>query len=195
MGATVFALDLSRAVEPAFANNRDCDNVHVVQADVFNPPFASESLDVVFSIGVLHHTPSAKAATESAARLVKPGGLVSIHLYRRRNLAFETTDRLLRLVTTRLSPETCWKLSAIPTAIGKLFYRNRVLYAGLNAVVAAYPSHHHNYDWYSPVVATHHTEEEVKGWLRPLGFGELADDSPFSDPHSYYARIYPSWGR
>lgn len=61
-GKEVIGIDLSRAVESAYANTIEYPNIHILQADTFYLPFKEEIFDVIFSIGVLHHTPSPKEA-------------------------------------------------------------------------------------------------------------------------------------
>ena len=56
----VVGVDLSEAVEAAFKNVGDRDNVDILQADILNLPFEKESFDIIYSIGVLHHTPDTK---------------------------------------------------------------------------------------------------------------------------------------
>src|SRR5262245_16006555 len=59
-GADVVGVDLSFAVEAAARNLDDRDNVWIAQADIGQLPFAHDSFDAIFSIGVLHHTPNTK---------------------------------------------------------------------------------------------------------------------------------------
>ena len=72
LGADVVGLDIGRGPELAGV---PLDNPHidVVQGSVLAPPFREGSFDLVFSDGVIHHTPDAKAAYLALARLVKPG--------------------------------------------------------------------------------------------------------------------------
>jgi uncharacterized protein YbaR (Trm112 family) len=52
----VIGIDLSDAVETAFAATRHLANVHIVQADIYHLPLA-RVFDYAFSVGVLHHLP------------------------------------------------------------------------------------------------------------------------------------------
>ncbi len=44
-------------------------------------PFASESMDIVYSLGVLHHTDNAEQCVAEARRVLKPGGKIIVALY------------------------------------------------------------------------------------------------------------------
>lgn len=50
-------VDLSDAVDLAFKMTRDIPNVLIVQGDIYHLPFES-SIDLTYSIGVLHHLPN-----------------------------------------------------------------------------------------------------------------------------------------
>jgi ubiquinone/menaquinone biosynthesis C-methylase UbiE len=51
-------------------------------------PFCDDSFDVVYSNGVLHHTPNVQAAIDEIFRVLRPGGLVRVMLYHRRSLYY-----------------------------------------------------------------------------------------------------------
>jgi SAM-dependent methyltransferase len=70
----VIGIDLGPAVEAAARNTAGLDAVHVVQGDLTRPPLRRGSIDLVYSIGVLHHLPEPVAGFRALARLLVPGG-------------------------------------------------------------------------------------------------------------------------
>ena len=57
-------------------------------ADCEQLPFADESLDVVYSNGVLHHTPDTALAVKEIHRVLRAGGQARVMLYHRGSLAY-----------------------------------------------------------------------------------------------------------
>jgi 2-polyprenyl-3-methyl-5-hydroxy-6-metoxy-1,4-benzoquinol methylase len=49
-------------------------------------PFDSDYFDLVYSWGVIHHTPNTEAAAREIVRVCKPGGRIMVMLYHRRSL-------------------------------------------------------------------------------------------------------------
>jgi ubiquinone/menaquinone biosynthesis C-methylase UbiE len=65
-------------------------------ADAEKLPFPDASFDVVYSFGVLHHTPDTERAFAEAHRVLRPGGLFIVALYHRWSLySFVHTMRWL----------------------------------------------------------------------------------------------------
>jgi SAM-dependent methyltransferase len=100
--AIVVGVDLSDAVEVAFANTRHLPNALIVQADIFHLP-VKQAFDYAFSVGVLHHTPDPRGAFLQVVSKVVPGGSVSAWVYgREHNGWIVHVANPIRRVTSRL---------------------------------------------------------------------------------------------
>lgn len=55
-------------------------------ADAENLPFGDNTFDIVYSFGVLHHTPNTQKAIDEVYRVLKPGGKIIIMLYHRTSM-------------------------------------------------------------------------------------------------------------
>ena len=69
-------------------------NGFTVQGNAESLPIRDESIDVVYSNGVLHHTPNFSTAMDEAYRVLKPGGKAVIALY----ATYSTQFGVLRLI-------------------------------------------------------------------------------------------------
>ena len=173
-GARVAGIDLSRAVDAAAENLGH--RALISQADLFQPPFADGTFDVVYSIGVLHHTPSTKAALCAVAQLVKPGGTLAIWVYQRA-LGHRMSD-IYRHVTTRMSDGSLYRLCQVLARLHSL-HRIPVLGRALRFLLPVSGQADREwrvldtFDWYAPRYQWKHTEAEVVGWFRELGFESI----------------------
>jgi uncharacterized protein YbaR (Trm112 family)/SAM-dependent methyltransferase len=128
----VISVDLGSAVEAAFRNTRQFPNVHVVQADLFHLPIVEHSVDVAFSIGVLHHTPDPKGCFLELARRVRSGGKVIAWVYGHENNGWiiHGVSPIREAITSRIPHEWVYQLSKIPAAI--IFALGRGVYQPLS---------------------------------------------------------------
>jgi SAM-dependent methyltransferase len=86
-GANATGVDLTEAAVELVRRRVALEGLHaeVRTADAERLPFASESFDVVYSWGVLHHTPDTERAVAEAQRVLRPGGRLCVMLYGRRS--------------------------------------------------------------------------------------------------------------
>lgn len=56
-------------------------NVAFIQGDITNPPFRQESFDIVFSWGVIHHTPDTYKTFSGLSSLPAKNGTLGIYVY------------------------------------------------------------------------------------------------------------------
>jgi ubiquinone/menaquinone biosynthesis C-methylase UbiE len=177
-------------VEAARLNLQDRPNVHLVQADLFRLPFREESFDVIYSIGVLHHTPNTEAAFREISRFLKKGGTIAIWLYerwthsRRRSL---TALAKVRNMTTRLPAHVLYYMTSSAIV---LYYLYKIPF--IRSVQRYLPiSKNRNWRWrwldtfdlYHPKYQWFHTYPEVYRWFR----GNFSDIQLLDEPLSMRA--------
>lgn len=172
-GARVVGVDLSVAVEAAQRNLGERPNTAFIQADVFNLPLKPESFDLIYSIGVLHHTPSTREAFLRLPRLLKPGGRIVIWVYtKERRVGYFTSD-LLRRLTTRMDDERLLELCKIADPLGALYRTRFGRYLTPLLPVSRHPDPEwrilDTFDWYAPKYQWKHDWSEVEGWFREAG--------------------------
>ena len=111
----VVAVDLSDAVESAFAATRGSENMDIVQADLAQLPLR-RVFDYAFSIGVIHHLEDPKVGFESLASKINPGGHFSVWVYGAENNGWITgiINPVRRRLTSRMDPKTLLHLSKLP---------------------------------------------------------------------------------
>lgn len=87
-GAYVTAIDLSPHSASLASSRLQAYNCHgnVLVGDAENLPFKSNEFDLIYSWGVLHHTPDTERAIHEIYRITKPGGEICIMLYHRHSL-------------------------------------------------------------------------------------------------------------
>ena len=127
----VIGVDLSAAVETAYQATLEFDNVHIVQADIFQLPL-KRSFDFAFSVGVLHHLPDPRGGFKSLASKVKAGGSVAAWIYGAENNEWITrwVNPVREKITSRMNRKTLLHLSKLPAA--GLYLATKLLYGPLN---------------------------------------------------------------
>lgn len=185
-------VDISEAIDVAKERLSDVANTHYVQADVLSLPFADRTFDGVFSEGVLHHTPSTRAALLSVARVLANGGEATFYVYKKKSPVREFTDDYVREQISSLTDEQAWEAMRPLTELGRVLAEAKAtvelsqdvpvlgIKAGTHDVQRLIYWHfaklfwnprlsfeenvHVNFDWYRPRYAHRQTEEQVREW-------------------------------
>jgi SAM-dependent methyltransferase len=99
----LIAFDYSDIAHTEHANLRMLPHVRVLRADLFHPPLQA-LVDVVYAIGVLHHTPDPGCGFGALARTLAPEGVLVTWTYGAENNEWITryVDPLRQSVTTRM---------------------------------------------------------------------------------------------
>lgn len=174
-GGLVTGADHTSAVDKASELCAALPQVRLVQADLKHLPFPPASFDFVFSIGVMHHDRDTRAVFDAVSKMVRPGGRLSVWLYRRNTWPQEIINSALRRVTTRLSPERLEPWCRAGAVLGGIPLLKQTLSKIVN--FSTHPVRENricdNFDWYAPEFQYHHTPDELCGWFRAAGFDDL----------------------
>jgi SAM-dependent methyltransferase len=187
---TVVGVDLSNAVESAFANTRHLPNVHVVQGDLLDLPFA-HPFTLVYSIGVLHHLPVPKEGFLALAKHVRPGGRIVTWVYGKEGNAWieKLVDPVRKGLTSR-APKAVTKALSFPPAVVlfaglRMLYRparkrawlKRTLpYSGYLCSISDYTFAENFWNVFDQLVAPtafYHAKEEVVDWYQTGGVQQV----------------------
>jgi SAM-dependent methyltransferase len=175
-------LDISDAIESTRKNTEHLPNVHLVQADIYNPPFPQGAFDFAYSIGVLHHLPEPEAGFRRVIALVKPGGSAFIWVYSKRRRAVNFVLECARVFTTRMPARVqhavAFAAAAIDWALFIKPYHVILRLSGSAAdrlplqrlrVYSKYPFQVVWADWFDRLAAPirfYYDVRDLDGWLR-----------------------------
>jgi SAM-dependent methyltransferase len=196
-GARVLGVDLSVAVDAAQRNLGALADTAFMQADVFDLPLQPESFDVIYSLGVLHHTPDTHAAFTQLPRLLRPGGRIAIWVYSNDRPRWYRAADLYRKATTRMDEERLLKLCRAAVPLGA-FYRTRIgRYFSRLLPVSQHPNPEwrvlDTFDWYAPRFQWKHSWPEVEGWFEAAGLEDIRrNDFPVAVSGRRPSRAEPS---
>jgi SAM-dependent methyltransferase/uncharacterized protein YbaR (Trm112 family) len=199
-GAEVVAVDLSDAIDVARANTGEIGQVCTIQADLYNLPFASESFDFIYCIGVLHHLPDPEAAFRNLLRYLKPGGEIQIYVYWRpegwsvKRALLSIVDAM-RCLTIRLPHRLLYGLSyplaGLAYAGFVLPYRLLRSVPGTAGLAERLPMRQYadysfrvcvndQFDRFSTPIENRYTKAEIEAWLERAGLEKIT--------------VLPNWG-
>ncbi len=197
LGAEVVAVDLSAAVDACRANLRHHPRLDVVQASVFELPFAKGSFDAAYCFGVLQHTPDPERAFLSIVPMVRAGGEVAVDVYRKGLRAWAHPKPWLRPLTSRLPSQTLFRAveraapallrashaaGSVPLAGRAL--RRMVPVADYEGVLALSERQRlewavlDTFDWLSPRYDFPQTPETLRRWAREAGLTDVTVHHP-----------------
>jgi SAM-dependent methyltransferase/uncharacterized protein YbaR (Trm112 family) len=185
------AFDVSSGVlhaRKAISRHNPKAQVGFVQGDITRPPFRAEVFDIVFSWGVIHHTPRAEETFSIISQLVVPGGTLGVYvyefhpLYRWRNQPILLFAYLRSLLLIRPLRAVCSHLPApvVHALFLPVYHLEKILDIG---VVGCHgpPQERWSKQRYFRVVidrfktryASEHQLEEVLQWFHQAGYDQV----------------------
>jgi SAM-dependent methyltransferase len=201
----VVGVDLSRAVDAAYANTRHLPNVHIVQADLKSAP-VKRRFDYAFSVGVLHHLPDPEAGFQALVSKLRPGGHVSAWVYGLEGngwivhgvtpvrehvtsrMPYGLLDALSAAITVPLYAAT--KLVYGPSG-GRLLGR-RLPYGDYLAYIAGFPFREQRtivFDHLVAPVAHYIARDEFDGWFERAGLEGVSIEQHNANSWRGFARV------
>lgn len=186
----VIGLDLGPHIHIAARRCKEPGSADFVQGSVLSPPFRDEVFDLVFSIGVLHHTPDPGGACLALSRLVRKGGRQSVWVYPPEywgGSLREPLGKLTHAVLSRVSPRAAFRiiksvLYPLGRLQGVLARRRWTKLLGAPLFLLSVPRHPRReimlttiYDYFCPPIISTHTADEVVSWFRSAGFSEIEE--------------------
>lgn len=99
----VVGVDISSAIDAAGDLFKDRNNVHLVQASIYELPFEEGAFDKVYCIGVIQHTPDPEKSIKVLPKFVKKNGQLALTIYERKPWTLCYGKYLLRPLTKRMN--------------------------------------------------------------------------------------------
>ena len=165
-----------------------------LKADIMNLPIPEDSIDMIYSEGVLHHTDSTEGAIVKLARLLRKGGRFLFYVYARKGAAREFTDDYIRQYLQQMNDDEAWDslyaLTKLGKALGELniefevpedipclaiprgkidlqrFFYWYFLKTFYRPEFSLDEMNHINFDWFRPMNCHRHTPDEISSYCR-----------------------------
>ena len=202
LGGESVGIDLSWSILKAHQKTIDNPCVHIVQGDLLKLPFREKQFDIIFSLGVLHHTPNPLKAFTNLSVCLKEKGIISVWVYGTAGKFSDFKTNPLRskrriYVKNDVTKWIYWFIVNVREFLSNtvrlvttrmylpLLYMLCYPLAALGKVpLLKYltASVHRNwrvrlqenFDWFSPQYQSHHTKEEVAGWFDAVKLNTLS---------------------
>jgi SAM-dependent methyltransferase len=201
MGGEVIGVDLSQSIMKAYQKTLDNPYVHIIQGDLLHLPFTAKQFDIIYSLGVLHHTPDPQHAFSNLVQCLKEKGIISIWVYGTAGKYRDFKTNPLRVerrkyITSDLIQRIHWFIVAARELLSNtvrllttrmylpLLYLLCYPLAALGKIpffkylTASVHTNwrvrlQENFDWFSPQYQSHHTKEEVLGWFKEVKLDDI----------------------
>nr|WP_287411771.1 class I SAM-dependent methyltransferase [Pseudodesulfovibrio sp.] len=167
------------------------------KSDLLNSPVPDNSVDIILSEGVLHHTDSVRDAIISLTTKLKPGGKFMFYVYVKKSPMREYSDDYIREQLVPMDNDEAWEalkpLTKLGIALGELDITidvpedvellgikkgpqnlQRLLYWNFckmyyDPTLTMEEMNHINFDWFRPLNCIRSTPEEIRSYCQEAG--------------------------
>jgi SAM-dependent methyltransferase len=115
----VYGVDIAKK---AIKNGFELGNNHLLIGDISKLPFQDETFDYIACEEVIHHTPEPEETLKHLVTKLKPGGVYTMYIYKKKPILREMADTTIREQTTEMSIDECMEFSRKITELGKTLY-------------------------------------------------------------------------
>ncbi len=189
-GATIVSFDFSHAVDANYELNGAHPNLLLVQASLYEMPFARESFDKAFCFGVLQHTPDPQKSFLALPPMLKSGGKLATDIYLSTWLNALHVKYYMRLFTAGRDPERLFnftrKYVGFWWPLAKLVRGNRVGQKAISRLIAERSNYLDaddatqrewadldTFDWFSPAYDQPQTVAGFRRWHEEAGLSDI----------------------
>ena len=172
--AELIGFDYSVAIDKARALAGRWPSTHFIQGDVHHPPLKNAICDLLYSHGVLHHTPDTRRGFQALVPLVREGGDCYVAVFRRTVWPLRTLDTTLRALVNRLPYHAINAFCSVLCVLGSIpGVRKLHRFIWFSRQKNWEVRQCCNFDWYAPRYHHEHDIAEVKGWFEAVGFRSI----------------------
>ena len=168
-----------------------------IQGDISTIPIPPESIDIIYSEGVLHHTDSVRDSLLHLSSLLKKGGRFLFYVYLKKGAVREFTDDHIRKEISSRSDEEAWNMILPLTKLGQALGKTNmeitvpedIPYLGIpkgkiplqrlfywyfckmfyDPDMSIPEMNHINFDWFRPLNCHRHSEDEIVSYCAEAG--------------------------
>lgn len=165
-----------------------------LQSDILQSPLPDNSVDMIFSEGVLHHTDNTQNAILHLAKKIKKDGRFLFYVYRKKSIIREFTDDSIRDQLASMTDEQAWEALKPLTKLGKVlgelnidinipeevsvlgipkgkmnlqrFFYWHICKAYYRDDYSLDEMNHVNFDWFRPLNCHRQTPDQVIQWCK-----------------------------
>lgn len=186
-GIDLLAVDIS--LESLRLARRRAPASEFVLASNINLPLPDAAFDAVVSDGVIHHTPDANRSFCENARILRPGGVMYVGVYRRRRYYYYVYTYLGRPI--RWLEKRAWGKALIYATLLPVYYAVHLVKSGGKRTW--HGAKNFFFDYIITPQATFHTREEITEWGRNNGLELMEYDENVGNVHAFvFSKATPS---